>query len=106
MSYANDLYEEIAEMCQKMETSHGTLFTAASETSGRVGTELTVFRVVGRQQNRDNYEENAEQYFCRAFSMPFLDDLLLHWKTRFLEHHQLSQNGKHHSCSLYIFECR
>lgn len=48
MSHVNNLYEEIAEIRQNVETSFGTIFTAATETASRVGAELTVSRVVGQ----------------------------------------------------------
>ncbi len=46
------------------ETSFGKIFVVASETASKVGAELIVPRLTGRQQNRDNYDGhgNVEQY--------------------------------------------
>lgn len=64
VQYEKNFHEEIKEMRARAQDKFWEMFL-------KVGIELTVPRRVGRQNNRDNYFGNAEEYYRRSIFIPF-----------------------------------
>lgn len=89
VSYANDLHEQLKEMRTNADEKFSEIFISANEIAEEIGAELTVPRRVGRQQNRDNYEGDAEAFYRRSIFIPFLDTYLEELESKFLEHRSI-----------------
>ncbi|XP_033218144.1 zinc finger MYM-type protein 1-like [Belonocnema kinseyi] len=87
--YVNDVYEEIKEMRTRADEKFAEMFKSANQISEKISTEITVHRRAGRQNNRENYNGNAEEYYQRSIFIPFLDKYLEELDARFLEHRAL-----------------
>lgn len=89
VNYANDLYTEVDQMRQNVETTFKSMFASAEEIASKVYVDLVIPQLAGWQQNRDNYEGGPEEYFRRSIFVPFLDNFLQQLRSRFLEHREM-----------------
>ena len=87
--YANDVHEEIKEMRTRADEKFAEMFKSATQIAEKIGTEITVPRRAERQNNRENCNGNAEEYYRRSIFIPFLDKYLEELDRRFLEHRTL-----------------
>lgn len=77
VEFAQNLNEEVDKRRRNAETEFQKIFNEAEETAKKVGVNLVVPRITGRQRNRDNYEGAPEIYFRRSIFIPFLEHYIL-----------------------------